>query len=337
MTKSEMKKILITGGAGYIGSHTVYHLIDNGFSPSQLIVLDDLSQGHKDYLPEGVIFEHCDLKNADEVLNIFSRNQVSAVIHFAGSTYVGESMENPAKYFENNVVSAINLLNVMVAKKCRKFIFSSTCAIYGTQQSDKITESHPQVPINPYGEAKLIIEKMLDWYSSIYGLKSVSLRYFNASGAGYDIGENHVPETHIIPLIFDAGVSDKPIYINGSDYPTTDGTCIRDYIHVLDLAEAHLLALKYLDEMQTKRESFNLGAQQGVSILQLVKICSEITGINIKYEMINRRAGDPPVLVADSQKAGRILRWKAQRNIEEVVSSAWGWYQSTFKKKVRCE
>ncbi len=322
-----MKNILITGGAGYIGAHTVHHLISKGFSPNELIVLDNLSQGHQDYLPNGVIFEYCDLKNSDEVLDVFSKKQIGAVIHFAGSAYVGESMENPAKYFENNVVSAINLLNVMVAKKCQKIVFSSTCAIYGTQQLNTITESHPQIPINPYGETKLIIEKMLDWYGAVYGIKSASLRYFNASGAAYGIGEKHVPETHIIPLILDAAISNKAIYINGNDYPTPDGTCIRDYIHVLDLAEAHSLALEHLDKMETNREFFNLGAQQGISILQLVKKCSEITGVNIKYEVTHRRAGDPPMLVADSGKAKRILGWQAQRTINEIITSAWDWHQ----------
>lgn len=321
------KKILITGGAGYIGSHTVHHLINNGIDSDEIIVLDNLSQGHRSFIPDGVEFAYGDLRNLSDVYNIFRKNEIDAVIHFAGSAYVGESMVIPAKYFENNVSATINLLNAMVNSSCRKIVFSSTCAIYGTQHKPTIDESHPQEPINPYGESKLIIEKMLDWYGISYGIKSISLRYFNASGAAHGIGESHDPETHIIPLIFQAAIAGNPVKIFGSDYPTPDGTCIRDYIHVQDLAHAHLLAVKHLGEMNSTRDFFNLGAQMGISLLQLLDIASSISGIKIKHEISPRRAGDPPFLVANSNKAKNVLGWEAKKDIHEIIDSAWTWFR----------
>lgn len=321
-----MKKILITGGAGYIGSHTVHYLISKGVDPSSIFVFDNLVYGHKGFLPNGVNFIKGDLLNKEDINKVFLDNKIDCVIHFAAYTYVGESMKNPGKYFENNIFGGLNLLEAMADGECSKIIFSSSCAIYGLPNESPISEKCNQKPINPYGESKLIFENILEWYSNIYNIKSVRLRYFNACGAGFGIGELHDPETHLIPLVLQTakGFRDS-ISIFGDDYNTKDGTCVRDYIHVLDLADAHYKAINLLDQDNFKTDYFNLGTGVGVSVKEIIDISKEVTNIDFKVNIEKRREGDPDELVANPKKANEVLKWKANNDIRKVIEDAWGW------------
>ncbi len=323
-----MDKLLITGGAGYIGSHTVHYLLSQGYRPEEIVVFDNLVYGHREFVPKGITIYGGDLLNKGDVRDMFFSNAIKNVIHFAGYAYVGESMQRPGKYFENNVLGGVNLLEAMREAQCERIIFSSSCSTYGIPASNPIKELEKQLPINPYGESKLMFERILQWYGSIHGIRSVSLRYFNAAGAGYGIGEKHDPETHLIPLIMEAakGARDAA-HIYGTDYNTPDGTCIRDYIHIIDLADAHYKALQFFDEHEFIADAFNIGTGSGVSVRKIVDLAREITGANFKVIEEKRRNGDPEILVAESSKAQTMLHWHPKFGIEEILSSAWEWHK----------
>ena len=319
--------ILITGGAGYIGSHTNKLISSNGF---ETVILDNLSTGYRDFVKWGKLLEG-DLSSLDDLNKVFSEHKIDAVIHFAASAYVGESMQSPQKYYFNNVVNTLNLLKVMRKYDCNKIIFSSSCATYGEPKTTPIDENHPQGPINPYGMTKFMIEKILLDYSKAYEFKYVSLRYFNAAGADFDleIGEKHNPETHLIPLLLEvaSGKSEK-FKIFGSDYKTKDGTCIRDFIHVNDLAQAHLVSLESLLN-NGKSDIFNLGTGVGFSILGVIKAVEETTLSQISTEIHDRRSGDPAILIASSDKIMRKLNWEPEyADLNLIIKSAFNWYKS---------
>ena len=322
-----MQNILITGGAGYIGSHCVLEALKQNFG---VIVFDNLSTGHIETIEAlkkqgDFIFIQGDLKNKDEINKVFKNNKVDAVIHFAALSQVNESMKEPQKYYENNVIGTINLLNSMVENNIKKIVFSSTAATYGEPKYIPIDENHPQEPINPYGNTKLIIEKIMDDYDKAYSLKSVRLRYFNVIGAdkGGLIGEKHNPETHLVPNILKASFDDNKIFnLFGNDYDTKDGTCIRDYINIEDLINAHFLALEYLNK-ENKTDYFNLGTEQGNSTKEIFEICQKVINKKINIEIKPRREGDPAILVANNKKANNILNWTPKRNLEESISSAY--------------
>ncbi|MBI5680908.1 MAG: UDP-glucose 4-epimerase GalE [Methanobacterium sp.] len=322
--------ILIVGGAGYIGSHLNKKINEKGY---ETIVFDNLSYGHRNFVKWGT-FEQGDLGNIDEIRNVFKKYDIEAVMHFAAFTYVGESVEDPQKYYLNNVKNTLNLLQVMLEEDVKHFVFSSTCATYGDPVEIPITENHPQNPINPYGRGKLIIEQVLKDYSHAYGLKYASLRYFNAAGADPDckIGEMHDPETHLIPLILDAADGKREdIKIFGTDYDTPDGTCIRDYIHVTDLADAHILALEYLQN-GGKSDVFNLGNGNGFSVKEVIEEARKITGKEIKATEAPRRSGDPPTLIGSSKKAMEILKWKPEyHDLSKIIETAWNWHKEVNK------
>ncbi|RAP51330.1 MAG: UDP-glucose 4-epimerase GalE [Methanosphaera sp. rholeuAM270] len=323
--------ILIVGGAGYIGSHTNKALTESGY---ETLVLDNLSYGHREAVKWGT-FVQCDLKDVDELDKVFTKYDITAVMHFSSFIEVGESVENPEKYYTNNVVNTMNLLKVMLKHNVKKFIFSSTCATYGIPQKIPLVEDHPQNPINPYGRTKLMVEQILKDYDRAYGLKSVILRYFNASGADKSglIGEAHDPESHLIPLILDAAIGKREnIKIFGTDYDTEDGTCIRDYIHVTDLADAHILALKYLEEENDSNE-FNLGNGKGFSVREVIDAAKKVTGREFRVVETDRRPGDPAILIGSSQKAKSILKWNPSYvEIDEIVESAWNWHKKLNKE-----
>ena len=316
--------ILVTGGAGYIGSHVVKQLLGHSYFP---VTYDNLSEGHKWAVVGGDLVVG-DLADTEKLKETFSKYEIDAIMHFAASAYVGESMRNPRKYFQNNVANTINLLNVALDYHIKHFIFSSSCATYGMPMEIPITEQHLQNPVNPYGESKLMIERILEWYSRIYSLKFVSLRYFNAAGADPDgeIGEAHDPETHLIPLVLQTALGDRDhVDIYGTDYDMSDGTCIRDYIHVTDLAEAHLLALEYL-RSGGKSDVFNLGNGTGYSVKEVIDTAREVTGREIQAKEVQRRPGDPPVLIAASEKARETLGWHPKfENLADIIETAWKW------------
>lgn len=319
MAKTEL---LITGGAGYIGSHMVKKLMTTKYTP---IVIDDLSYGHKAALPKNIIFYQGNIGNRNLLNKIFKKHKIKAIMHFSAFAYVGESVENPKKYYHNNVLNTLELLNTMLDHKINYFIFSSTCATYGNPLTKKINETHAQNPINPYGTTKLIVEKIL----CDYGIKHINLRYFNAAGAddSAEIGESHNPETHLVPLLLQTIQGKrKSLKVFGTNYATKDGSCIRDYIHVNDLAAAHLLALNKLFR-DGKSNSFNLGSENGYSVLEIIKLAEKITGRKANIEYTQRRPGDPAVLVADSRKARSILKWKPGYTIEDIIRTAWNWEQ----------
>lgn len=317
--------VLICGGAGYIGSHTNKLLALKGYDT---IVYDNLVYGHKEAVKWGKLIE-ADLADEETLDRVFKENHIEAVFHFAAYAYVGESVINPAKYYINNVTNTIKLLESMRKHGCDRIIFSSTCATYGIPEKLPITEDMPQNPINPYGATKLMVERIFEDYGHAYGLKYGVLRYFNAAGADpeCEIGENHNPETHLIPLVLDAASDKRPdIKVFGTDYPTKDGTCIRDYIHVSDLADAHLLALRYL-ENGGKSDFFNLGNELGTSVLEVIDSVKRITGKDFTVTYAPRREGDPPVLVGSSDKAKEVLGWNpVYTDIDMIVSHAWEWY-----------
>ncbi len=319
-----MTSILVVGGAGYIGSHMVKLLLGRHFD---VTVLDNLSSGHRDAVVGGC-FVQADLEDKIALDNLFAENQFAAVMHFASCIEVGESVERPGKYYQNNVANTLSLLNTMVVHKVKHFIFSSTAAIFGQPEYTPIDENHPKKPINPYGKSKLMVEQMLEDFDHAHGLKSVCLRYFNAAGADPEgqLGERHNPETHLIPLVLQAASRRrKQIYIYGSDYETEDGTCVRDYIHISDLCDAHLLALAYLRENQQSNQ-FNLGNGNGFSVREVIDKTSQVTQKNFEVVDSERRQGDPAVLVADAKKASEVLGWQAKFNqLEKIIEHAWQW------------
>jgi UDP-glucose-4-epimerase GalE len=315
--------VLVVGGAGYIGSHAAHVLRRRGY---EVIVYDNLSTGHRE-LADGFELIVGDISDSAKLAPALRR--CDSVMHFAAHAYVGESVENPRRYFHNNVTAAIALLDAVMESRVRKFIFSSTCAVYGNPVRVPITESNPRQPVNPYGATKLAFENALEAYGRAYGLKYVSFRYFNAAGADESgaIGEKHEPETHLIPLIFQAIQGKRAaLEIFGDDYPTRDGTCIRDYIHVTDLAEAHALGLEYLSKADSA--AMNLGTGNGHSVNEVVFAIEKVTGHKVPTRIAPRRAGDPAALVADPALAERLLNWKATRSLEQVISSAWSWAQN---------
>jgi len=321
--------ILITGGAGYIGSHTAKIVAKNGYTP---VVFDNLSFGHRSAVKWGP-FEEGDLSNGELVRSVLKKHSIGAVIHFAASAFVGESVTNPKKYFHNNTVNTLNLLDAMIEQDIKTIVFSSTCATYGVPQRVPISEDHPQNPINPYGESKLFVERILKWYGGAYSLRWAALRYFNAAGADPDgeIGEDHTPETHLIPLIIDAALGRRAqIDIFGTDYPTPDGTAVRDYVHVNDLADAHIRALKKLVDGTTSL-ALNLGTGNGQSVRAVIAAVESISGKKVPVRESGRREGDPPQLVADARRAAEILGWTPRyAEIKTIVEHAWRW--STRKK-----
>lgn len=322
-----MKKyILIVGGAGYIGSHANKLLNQKGY---KTIIFDNLIYGHKEAVKWGE-FVLGDLNDANLLRLVFEKYNIEAVMHFAAFAYIGESVENPEKYYVNNVSNTLNLLNVMKNFGCKYFIFSSTCATYGNPEYTPLDENHPQSPINPYGQSKLMIEKILSDYSNAYNFKYVSLRYFNAAGADVDceIGESHDPETHLIPLILDAAIGKREdIKVFGTDYDTPDGSAIRDYIHVTDLAEAHILALEYLKNGNSS-DVFNLGNGDGYSVLEVIEKAKQITKTDFKVTLVEKRVGDPAKLIGDATKAKKVLGWNPKFfGLEKILQTAWEWHK----------
>ncbi|MCJ7579318.1 MAG: UDP-glucose 4-epimerase GalE [Candidatus Aminicenantes bacterium] len=317
--------ILIAGGAGYIGSHTVQELVLEGFD---VTVFDNFSTGKRELLPDSRVFEG-DLMDKDSIEEAFDKSKFDAVLHFASLIEVGESYVNPNKYYTHNLFSSLNLLDVMLKKGVKKFIFSSSAAVYGDPETSPISEDHPLHPINPYGQTKYFVEKILEDYDRAHGLKFVSLRYFNAAGADPEgqRGEVHNPETHLIPniLLFLLNKKDR-FFFYGSDFPTPDGSAIRDYIHVKDLARAHVLALKKLFT-RPKSEFINLGTNSGNSVLEIITKVEQVTGKTVRYTTSPRRLGDPPVLLASKDKAERLLDWSPEySDIETIIRTAWNWH-----------
>jgi UDP-glucose 4-epimerase len=322
--------IFIAGGAGYIGSHINKLLCRRGY---KTVIFDNLVYGHREFVKWGEFF-FGDLVHRDQIKDCFARYPIDAVMHFSAFAYVGESVVDPAKYYINNVANTLNLLDVMREFQVRYFIFSSTCATYGIPEKVPIPEDHPQKPINPYGKSKLMIEEILKDYDSAYGMKHINLRYFNAAGADPDgeIGERHDPETHLIPLTIDAALGRREdIRIFGTEYPTKDGTCIRDYIHVMDLADVHIRALEYL-KANEKSTSFNLGNGIGHSVREVIDSVKRISKQEFKVTETGRREGDPPVLISSSKKAIETLQWRPQyADIDTIVETAWRWHSKKLR------
>lgn len=320
--------ILVLGGAGYIGSHAVYQLIDQGY---EAVVIDNLETGHKEALHPKAAFYQGDIRDQAFLQEIFSKEKIEAVMHFAANSIVGESMCNPLKYFNNNVYGAQVLLEVMKEFNVNKIVFSSTAATYGEPKQVPITEDMPTNPTNAYGETKLTMEKLMKWCDIAYGMKFVALRYFNVAGARESavIGEDHDPETHLIPLVLQVPLGKREyITVFGEDYSTPDGTCIRDYIHVEDLIEAHILAMNYLLK-EGQSNIFNLGSNQGFSVKEIIETARVVTGHAIPAQIGTRRAGDPSTLIASSEKAKNILGWQPTRtSIKQIITDAWKWHQN---------
>jgi UDP-glucose 4-epimerase len=313
--------VLVTGGAGYVGSVCVEALLDAGH---RVTVLDNLSEGHRSAVDLRATFVQGGLEDENQVRKVLQQAQAEAVMHFAACALVGESMSNAAKYFANNVAATITLLNAAVACRVRKIVFSSSCAVFGWPDHVPITEDSPRQPINPYGESKLLVERMLVWYRQVHGLDFAALRYFNAAGATERLGEHHRIETHLIPNVLKVALGQAPhCEIYGTDYPTPDGTCIRDYVHVADLAQAHLAALA-----PGKTGFFNLGNGEGYSVRQVIDTCRKVTGAPIPVVERPRRPGDPPRLVASADKARRELGWTPRfASLQQIVASAWHWHR----------
>lgn len=320
-------KVLVTGGAGYIGSHFVKILINEGID---CIVLDNLSRGHKEAVPPDVTLEIVDLLDFNAIENVINTHGVDSVVHFAAFAYVGESVENPAMYYQNNVVGSFNLIKATVEAKIKKFVFSSTCSLYGNPAKVPISEEQSTNPINPYAQTKLTIENMLKDFENAYDLKSVCLRYFNAAGADFlgEIGESHNPEPHLIPIVLNTALGIREqVLVFGDDYETKDGTCIRDYIHINDLGDAHLRALTYLNN-GGESSIINLGTGEGNSVKEIIDTTEKITKKTIKKKIVERRPGDPAVLIADNSKAKRVLGWEPKYNLEQTISSAYKWHSN---------
>ena len=319
--------VLVCGGAGYIGSHAVHELINRG---EAVVIVDNLQSGHRSAVHPEAKFYQGDIRDSLLLDRVMEENKIDAVMHFAANSLVGESMEQPLKYFNNNVHGMQILLEAMVRHQVNKIVFSSTAAVYGEPEKVPITEAEPTLPTNTYGETKLTMEKMMKWVSRANGIRYVSLRYFNVAGALEDgsIGEDHSPETHLIPLILQVPNGRREhITIFGEDYPTADGTCIRDYIHVVDLVDAHIKALAYLQQGKDS-EIFNLGNGQGFSVREMIAAAVRATGQPIKVELGARRAGDPAQLIASSEKAKTVLGWQPQYTaVEEIIKTAWKWHK----------
>jgi UDP-glucose 4-epimerase len=330
---SAKPSILVTGGAGYIGSHTVLALKEAGYN---VVILDNLVYGHRDLVEKVLEVELIVGDTGDRSLldHLFKTHDIEAVMHFSAYAYVGESVTDPAKYYRNNVVGTLTLLEAMLTASVKKFVFSSTCATYGVPEFVPIPETHPQNPINPYGATKLMVERILADFDVAYGFKSVRFRYFNAAGANPNglLGEDHNPETHLIPLVLMTALGKREsISIFGTDYPTPDGTCVRDYIHVNDLADAHILGLEYLLKGGDS-EVFNLGNGSGFSVREVIAAAEAVTGVSIAVEERDRRPGDPPSLTGTSEQARTILGWKPQyTSIKDIVADAWQWHQKRHK------
>lgn len=324
-----MKKILVTGGAGYIGSHTVHHLLQHEY---EVVVVDNLVRGHHDSVPAGLLRE-VDLLDRDALTAILTDESIDAVIHFAGLIAVGESTAHPERYYWNNVAGSVSLFSAMRQAGVKRLVFSSSAAVYGTPASVPIREDAPFAPVSPYGETKAEVERMLRSLDTYSGLRSVSLRYFNACGAepGSGLGERHDPETHLIPLLFRAALTRDPITIFGDDYDTPDGSCIRDYVHVSDLASAHRAALEWLLN-GGETDSMNVGTGHGHSVWEVLRVVEEVTGRKVPYQVGARRAGDPPSLVADSARLQQKLEWKPRYlSLRETVATAWEYENAHLK------
>lgn len=320
-------KVLVTGGAGYIGSHTVRHLDQAGYEP---VVYDNFSRGHREAV-QGFEVVSGEIHDSEKLVETIQKYGISAVVHFAAHSQVGESVKDPALYYENNVGGGLNLLNVVRELQVPYFVFSSSAAVYGEPEYVPIDEKHLLNPTNPYGETKAILERILADYDRAYGLKSVSLRYFNAAGAapGGNIGEDHTPETHLIPLVLQTILGQREkLTVFGNDYPTKDGAAVRDYIHVEDLARAHVLALNYLVQ-GGDTASFNLGNGQGFSVLEVIAAAEKVTGRKVNYQIGERRAGDPAVLVAGNEKIKAVLGWQPSfAKLEDIIKTAWDWHRT---------
>ncbi|MEW8971519.1 MAG: UDP-glucose 4-epimerase GalE [Mesobacillus sp.] len=319
--------ILVVGGAGYIGSHLVEELVKT----HEVVVLDNLSTGHEKAVAQQAVFVKGDLGNESDLEAVFSKYPIKAVMHFAANSLVGESVADPLKYYENNVTATLKLLKTMLKYNVKNFIFSSTAATYGIPDVEIISEDSRTQPINPYGQSKLMVENIVSDFAAAYDLRYVVLRYFNAAGASDSgrIGEMHDPETHLIPIILQHLLGQRErISVFGDDYDTPDGTCIRDYIHVTDLAQAHIAALNSLLAEKSKTATYNLGNGQGYSVKEVIDTCEKVTGKKANVIIAERRAGDPARLVASSEKIRQALGWKAERDLERIISSAWNWHQS---------
>jgi UDP-glucose 4-epimerase len=319
--------IAVIGGAGYIGSHAVHKLIKTGHS---VVVIDNMENGHEESVPEAARFYRGDIRDRQFINEVFEREDTTQIIHFAANSLVGESMENPLKYYDNNVYGTQILLEAMIAHGINQIVFSSSAATYGEQEKMPITESALTNPTNAYGESKLTIERMMKWCARAYGLKYVSLRYFNVAGANESgrIGEDHDPETHLIPVVLQVANGQREhITIFGEDYETPDGTCIRDYVHVEDLIDAHILSLGYLQN-GGESDIFNLGSNQGFSVKEIVEASRIVTGHDIPVLIGDKRAGDPAILIAASDKAKKTLKWTPSRlDVEKIIRDAWNWHQ----------
>ncbi|MFJ7936109.1 UDP-glucose 4-epimerase GalE [Sporosarcina sp. NPDC096371] len=318
--------VLVLGGAGYIGSHAVYQLIDQ---QTDVVVIDNLQTGHREAVHPRATFYEGDIRDIEFMRNVFNKESIDAVVHFAANSLVGESMEKPLEYFDNNVYGTQVLLQVMTEFAVKKIVFSSTAATYGEPEFVPITEDMPTNPTNAYGETKLTMEKLMKWCEQSYGTRHVALRYFNVAGARQsgEIGEDHSPETHLVPIILQVALGHRShITVFGEDYDTPDGTCIRDYVHVEDLAQAHLLALHYLNNDGTS-DVFNLGSSQGFSVKEMIDTARNVTGKEIPEKTGERRAGDPSTLIASSAKATSRLGWQPTRtSIETIIQDAWNWH-----------
>ncbi|AXI10515.1 UDP-glucose 4-epimerase GalE [Oceanobacillus zhaokaii] len=330
--------VLVLGGAGYIGSHAVYQLIDRG---EEVVVIDNLQTGHKEALHSRATFYHGDIRDADFLHDVFTKEAIDAVIHFAANSLVGESMDKPLDYFDNNVYGTQVLLQTMVDHQVKHVVFSSTAATYGEPESVPITEMMRTEPTSTYGETKLTMEKLMKWTARAHGISYVSLRYFNVAGAreNAEIGEDHQPETHLVPIILQAALGQRDqVTIFGDDYDTPDGTCIRDYVHIEDLIEAHLLALNYL-RTGGSSDIFNLGSNQGFSVKEMIETARTVTGKEIPAVIGERRAGDPSTLIASSEKAKQILGWNPERtSINRIITDAWNWHSKNpngYRKVVK--
>lgn len=326
------RTVLVTGGAGYIGSHACQALARAGYAP---VALDNMSYGHEWAVRFGPLVR-ADILDRAALDRAFAEHRPEAVMHFAAFTYVGESVTDPGKYYRNNLASTLNLLEAMRDHGCARLVFSSSCAVYGLPQTLPLTEDHPQAPMNPYGATKAMSERMMADFGAAHGLRSVCLRYFNAAGADPDggLGEDHDPETHLIPLAVEAALGRRgPLSVFGADYPTPDGTAVRDYVHVQDLAQAHVAALRRMERGGAEgacSEAFNLGLGQGYSVAQVLAAVEAVSGRKVPHSMAPRRAGDPPMLVAEPSLAMRELDWKPQfTRLEDIVATAWAWHSRT--------
>lgn len=323
--------VLVLGGAGYIGSHATYKLIESGYD---VVVIDNLETGHRNAVCESAKFYNGDIRDKEFLKTVFNKENIEGVIHFAANSLVGESMNDPLKYFNNNVHGTEILLSVMNEFNVKHIVFSSSAATYGEPKLIPITEETETKPTNPYGESKLIMEQMMKWCDKAYGIKYVALRYFNVAGAKESgiIGEDHNPETHLIPLVLQVPLGKRDaITIYGNDYDTEDGTCIRDYIHVEDLVDAHILALRYLLK-NNKSEVFNLGSNNGFSVKEIIEVARKVTGHKIPSILGPRRAGDPSKLVASSKKAREMLGWTPSKtSVEKIIEDAWNWHKNKPK------